>query len=119
MRIRKLFRYGRLKEFKFEELPKGNMLEISMNPYNGNVFVKTEKHATSTVIALELMRELVRACDLYERNGSADPLRDLLTGSDGQNFEELVSSAKGETMKAIKGSERRKDPGAEGKRKAS
>ena len=115
MRMRQLFKFEKLENYWFSDLPKGNMLEISMNPYNGNVFMKPEKHAASTTIALEIMREVVRACDVYERNGSEDPLRDLLSDCNGSNFKELVSSAKGESMKAVKG-ERKACPSVEEKK---
>ena len=55
MTMYKVFKYPYLEMYGFEELPKGDMLKLSMNPYTGQVFVKVEKHRFSTEIALDIM----------------------------------------------------------------
>lgn len=87
-----LFDYHGLDRFEFSFLPKQNMCELSMNPYNGKVFLNVAKQGGSTFFALEVMRELVRACDKLERGGSDDPLRDLLSLVDGSNWDSLFEA---------------------------
>ena len=93
MQAKLLFKYDGLEGFVFEKLPKGRLFDLVVNPYNGNVFFKPEKHAISTRISLDLMRRIVSACDVLERNGSLDPLRDLLSSSDGFDWESLAKDA--------------------------
>lgn len=84
--------------YDFQELPKGVLFALSMNPYNGNVFVKFEKHETSSVIALEIMRQIVRECDEKFPN-SADALRDYARFRDrGAELESLSFGAWGEEV---------------------
>lgn len=93
-----LFTYKDLESFDFQHLPKGNMLELFMNPYNGKVYLKPEKHKASTRVTLDIMREVVRLCGHLERNGSDDPLRDLLSLVDGENWESLSNAAKADVL---------------------
>jgi|GEM_PF-2438186 len=87
--------------YDFEELPKGDMFTLSMNPYTGQVFVKYEKHETSSVIALELMRQIVRECDEKFPN-SADALRDYSRFRDrGAELESLTFGARGEEVEEV------------------
>lgn len=60
-----------------EKLPKGHMCALAMNPHNGNVFLQLDKHALSSVLALEHMRTIVGLCDELEELGVSDPLREL------------------------------------------
>lgn len=69
----------------FNERPKSKMLELSVNPYSGKVLLKLGKQEKCGEVALDVMRYLVRACNVLERNGSSDPLRDLLS-HDGENL---------------------------------
>lgn len=88
-------RYAKHENYAFEQLPKGEMLGISMNPYNGNVYFQLEKHKSSSVIALDMMREIVHACELLERLDATDPLRDYLEYCEsGVIVEKLVEAAR-------------------------
>lgn len=100
--------YSRLSEFEFGELPKGAMLKIAMNPYNGNVFLDVEKHETSTVIGLQLMREIVEVCDVLEELGADDPLREFVELSDRGALNRKLAEAARALIMVEKG-------GAEGK----
>lgn len=96
-----LYSYPDFGGYDFAELPKGAMLQLSMNPYNGKAFVRMGKHATSCRIALDIMRDLVAACGELERSGSVDPLRDLLLKVDGSGWNSLFDAKEG--FRAIAG----------------
>ena len=104
-----IFDYANFNKFKFEELPKGFVFELSMNPYNGKVFFKREKHRSSSRISLELMREIVRACDVMERRGSNDPLNDVLDLCSGENWADLFNGSDGLEIRAEKGRRKRNE----------
>ena len=78
MSTHRICRYEKFDGFTFDELPKGEMFSIGMNPYTGAVFFGLEKHESSTQIALDIMREVVHACELLERLDCSDPLRDYI-----------------------------------------
>lgn len=88
-----LMDYLRIREYGFDQRPKGDLFKLAVNPYNGKVLVKVEKHEASYAVALDLMRSIVGACDFLERNGSVNPLRDLLS-CDGFDFDSLGDAAK-------------------------
>ena len=67
--------YEQVNVMDFEQLPKGYVLEMSMNPYTGYVFLQFEKHPLSSRIGLDVMRRIVKACDLIESKGYDDALR--------------------------------------------
>ena len=81
MTLYTLGKYDFKELYGFEELPKGAMFSLSMNPYTGRVFCKFEKHDASSHIALELMRQIVRECAAMFPD-SKDPLRDFAAFAD-------------------------------------
>ena len=118
MRSVRIFTYSELNHYEFEHLPKGEMLGLSMNPYNGNVFIKPAKNRASFAVALDCIREVVRACDVLERNGSLDPLRELYELAQGLEYVSSSESVKPE-FKAFKGRrENREKDNGEGEEKA-
>lgn len=76
--------YGYLNEHEFSDLPKGNMLELAMNPYNGKVYLKLCKQADSAEVALSIMRDLVSCCDMAELAGIDEPLKNMLETMGGE-----------------------------------
>lgn len=119
MRSVQVFKYASLDDYSFEELPKGNVVEIAMNPYNGNVFVKLGNRAASAEVALDVMRELLRGVDAYGRRAMvdipSDALRSLLRECDGDNWETLTKAVR-DDIRAIRGRSAQdgEDGGSEG-----
>ena len=107
MKSVKAFKYTSIDAYSFEELPKGNMLEIVMNPYNGNVFIKPGKNSASCLVALDVMREVVSACDVLERQGSADPLRDYHTLCEVGIIDSVLSDAARADYRAFEGGKKK------------
>lgn len=101
--FKQFFVYGGKDDYSFEQLPKGYVFKVGMNPYNGKVFFDSEKHNATTRISLDLMREIVRACEELEKGGSADPVRDLMMVCNGENWAELFGSQAPVCIQTIRG----------------
>lgn len=95
--------YDGLSAYQFEELPKGELFSLSMNPYNGLVLAYFEKHRSSSFIALDIMRQIVNVCDVLEDAGSVDPLRDYVELSEKGQLVKKLSEAARAKIKPIKG----------------
>lgn len=94
--------YSDLENYEFEQLPKGDMFSLSINPYTGYVFVGIEKHQSSYQISYDVLREIVHACELLERGGSVNPLSDYVRFAEaGVLVDELVKAAR-KVMKGIR-----------------
>lgn len=106
MTLHHVFDYGRMGDYRFEELPKGYVFKVSINPYTGRVFLDFEKHQSSTVIGLDVMRRIVEGCDFLQRNGSFDPLRDYVHLSETGELGEMLADAARENIKAFEGRKR-------------
>lgn len=90
----KLGKYDFKDMYSFEELPKGDMFTLSMNPYTGQVFCKFEKHQASSHIALEIMKQIVKESgELFL--GSKDPLRDYAQFTDRRSGLERLQLLEG------------------------
>lgn len=90
-------------EHDFSDLPKGDMFKIAINPYTGYVLLNFEKHELSTRISLAVMRRVVAACDLLERNGSFDPLRDYARLCETGEIVEMQADAARDKIRAFEG----------------
>lgn len=106
MSLHHVFDYGRMDDYQFEELPKGYVFKVSINPYTGRVFLDFEKHQSSTVIGLDVMRRIVEGCDFLERNGSFDPLRDYARLSETGELSGMLADAARENITAFEGRKR-------------
>lgn len=102
MRIHHVFDID-LSGYSFEELPKGYVAKVSINPYTGYVFLDFEKHETSTTFALDIMRRVVSACDVLEGCGSDDPLRDYSRLCEAGMIDWVLADAARERIKAFEG----------------
>lgn len=78
--------------YGFEELPKGPMFKLAMNPYTGMVLIDFEKHESSTRIAYEVLSQLMEDCRRLERLGFSDPLRKYAELCDSEDGETVLSS---------------------------
>lgn len=84
-----------LSGYEFEQLPKGDMFAVSINPYAGYVFLGFEKHRSSYRIAYDVLKEVMHACEILERGGSENPLSDYVRYTEtGVLVEELVKAAR-------------------------
>lgn len=63
----------------FEKLPKGDFFQLAVNPYNGKVFMKLGKNEYSSACAYSVLKDLVRVCMSFERQGCHDPLQKVST----------------------------------------
>lgn len=109
MALHQVGNYEHLGDYSFEDLPKGKMLEISINPYNGNIFISVSRRRASGKIALEVMRQFVELCDEMERRGYEDPINAIMSECDtGQKMVTLSCIAKLK-IKAIPGRRYEKD----------
>ena len=106
----KLFNLNDFDKYDFGQLPKGRMLEISMNPYNGNVFLKLDKHEESGVIAYQILKQIVDSCEKLELLGFDEPLLEYCKFSDAGQIDRFVGAVVRPNVKAIKG--RSKDEGS-------
>lgn len=106
MTLHHVFDYERMGEYRFEELPKGYVFTVSINPYTGRVFLDFEKHESSTEIGLDVMRRIMEGCDFLERNGSFDPLRDYARLSETGELSEMLADAARENITAFEGRKR-------------
>ena len=104
----RIFDYGNLEEYRFDELPKGYVFKVAMNPYTGYVLLDLEKHESSSLISLDVMREIVAACDVLERNGSLDPLRDYVRLTESGELTEMLADAARERITAFEGRKNKK-----------
>lgn len=103
MRYSHITEFTRLRDYDFEQLPKGEMFALSINPYTGYVSMGLDKHASSTRISYEVLKEVMHACELLERGGSIDPVADYIRlNESGELVSHLVKAAKAE-YKAIRG----------------
>ena len=100
--------YPQFENYEFDRLPKGEMFAIAMNPYTGALFLCTEKHESSTVIALDVIREIVHACELLERLDCSDPLRDYIKYSESEELVEKLLEAARTEIRRIPGGKREK-----------
>ena len=98
-----IFEYEHLNDFQFAELPKGNMLELAMNPYSGKVFMHVGKQSGAASVALDVMREIVAACDVLQETGSLDPLHDYETLCMCGVLDKVLSDAARAKYRAIEG----------------
>ena len=105
----RIFDYENLDDYKFEELPKGYVFTVAMNPYTGYVLLDLEKHESSTQIGLEVMRRIVADCDVLKRNGSFDPLRDYVRLTESGELTEMLADAARERITAFEGRKNRKE----------
>lgn len=105
----KIFDYEKLDDYKFEELPKGYVFKVAMNPYTGYVLLDLEKHESSSHISLEIMRRIVADCDVLERNGSFDPLRDYVRMTETGELTEMLADAARTRITAFEGRKNKKE----------
>ena len=102
MALHHVFDYP-VNKHEFSDLPKGEILKIALNPYTGYVFLNFEKHQLSTRVSLAVMRRVVAACDVLERNGSFDPLRDYAHLCDTGEIREMLADAARDEIRAFEG----------------
>ena len=104
-----VFNYEKMDDYKFEELPKGYVFTVAMNPYTGYVLLDLEKHESSSQISLEIMRRIVADCDVLKRNGSFDPLRDYVRLTESGELSEMLADAARERITAFEGRKNKKE----------
>lgn len=90
--------------YEFADLPKGEMVSIAINPFNGKVFVTLGNDAETSNLALQIMNRIVEACRVLEGKGSDDPLSDLMGKTCEQVGEILESNEEGTEEKRFSGS---------------
>lgn len=93
MRSKQIGNYELLEQLPFEYRPKGDLLKLSVNPYNGKVYATTSKQVVSPVVALDIMRKVVKACDALESWGISNPLEYLMQNGSDKGFESLEYAA--------------------------
>lgn len=93
MHCKQIGNYELFEQLPFDYRPKGDLLKLSVNPYNGKVYASTAKQVVSPIVALDIMRKVVKACDELESWGIANPLEYLMVNGSDKGFESLEYAA--------------------------
>lgn len=89
MSERLIFTLGDVGSYDFQRLPKGLVFQISMNAYNGNVFVEIGNRELAGEFAYKFLKRIVSACDLLETLGHDDPISYLME-MDSKRLQKLM-----------------------------
>lgn len=81
MSLTKVFNYPDIEKYPFEERPKGSVIEISINAYTGDVYVKLDKHLTSEEIAYDLMKLVIQISEKEAKRNVRASVESLVSGN--------------------------------------